>query len=45
LQTDGYNSSDGTAGLTATKVFLDGDGVTTNTVTIKDGLITAWTQV
>jgi len=42
LQTDGYNSSDGTAGLTATKVF--NDGAVVNTVTIKDGLITSWVQ-
>jgi hypothetical protein len=39
----GYQSSDGTAGLTATKVF--NDGAVVNTVTIKNGLITAWTQV
>ncbi len=38
-----YKSSDGTAGLTATKVF--NDGAVVNTVTIKDGLITDWTQV
>jgi hypothetical protein len=39
----GYQSSDGTAGLTATKVF--NDGAVVNTVTIKNGLITAWTQI
>jgi hypothetical protein len=39
----GFQSSDGTAGLTATKVF--NDGAVVNTVTIKDGLITAWTQI
>jgi len=38
-----YYSSDDTVGLTATKVF--NDGAVVNTVTIKDGIITAWTQV
>jgi hypothetical protein len=38
LQTDGYNSADGSAGITTT--FVDGDG---NTITIKNGLVTAKT--
>jgi hypothetical protein len=38
LQTDGYNSADGTAGISTT--FVDADG---NTITVKDGLITAKT--
>ena len=43
LTTLGYKSSDGSAGITVTKVFMD--GAVTNTVTIKDGIITGWTQV
>ena len=43
IQGTGYRSSDGTAGLGATKVF--NDGAVVNTVTIKNGLITAWAQV
>jgi len=43
VKATGYQSSDGTAGLTATKVF--NDGAVVNTVTIKNGLITSWTQV
>jgi len=44
-----YRSSDGTAGLTATRTFYaassSGGAVNVlNTVTIKDGIITAWTQ-
>ena len=44
-----YRSSDGTAGLTATRTFYaaSSSGGTVNvlnTVTIKDGIITAWTQ-
>lgn len=38
-----YYSSDDTVGLTASRVF--NDGAVVNTVTIKDGIITAWTQV
>jgi hypothetical protein len=38
LQTDGYNSADGTAGISTT--FVDAGG---NTITVKDGLITAKT--
>lgn len=43
IKAGGYKSSDGTSGLTATKVF--NDGAVVNTVTIKNGLITDWTQV
>lgn len=44
-----YRSSDGTAGLTATRTFYaassSGGAVNVlNTVTIKDGIITSWTQ-
>jgi hypothetical protein len=39
-----YNSSDGTAGISVTRTFLDGDGITLNTVTIRNGIITEWTQ-
>lgn len=44
-----YRSSDGTAGLTATRTFYaasSSGGATNvlNTVTIKDGIITSWTQ-
>jgi hypothetical protein len=39
-----YKSADGTAGLTETIVFNDSVTNETNTVTIKNGLITAWTQ-
>jgi hypothetical protein len=44
-----YKSSDGSAGITATKTFYaaSSSGGTVNvlnTVTIKDGIITAWTQ-
>lgn len=44
-----YQSSDGTAGLTATRTFYaassSGGAVNVlNTVTIKDGIITSWTQ-
>jgi hypothetical protein len=44
-----YRSSDGTAGLTATMTFYaasSSGGATNvlNTVTIKDGIITSWTQ-
>lgn len=44
-----YRSSDGSAGLTATRTFYaastSGGAVNVlNTVTIKDGIITAWTQ-
>jgi hypothetical protein len=42
LQTDGYNSSDGSAGMTDTRNFDDGDG-NAHAVTIKNGLITGWT--
>ena len=35
----GYKSSDGTAGMTGTKIFNDGEVV--NTVVIKNGLITS----
>lgn len=38
LQTDGYNAADGSAGISTT--FTDNDG---NTITVKDGLITAKT--
>jgi hypothetical protein len=38
LQTDGYNSADGSAGISTT--FIDNDG---NTITVKNGLITAKT--
>jgi hypothetical protein len=41
LQTDGYNSSDGTAGMTDTRSFNDADG-NAHAVTIKNGLITGW---
>jgi hypothetical protein len=37
----GYQSSDGTAGLTATKTWSD--SINDHSVTIKNGLITAWT--
>jgi hypothetical protein len=40
-----YKSADGTAGLTETIVFNDSVTNETNTVTIKNGLITAWTQI
>jgi hypothetical protein len=45
-----YRSSDGTAGLSATKTFYaaSSSGAIANilnTVTIKDGIITSWTQV
>jgi hypothetical protein len=44
-----YRSSDGSAGLTATRTFYaasSSGGATNvlNTVTIKDGIITSWTQ-
>jgi len=39
----GFQSSDGSAGLTATRIF--NDGAVVNTVTIKNGLITDWTQI
>ena len=42
LQTDGYNSSDGSTGITTTKSWIDNGG-NTHDVTVKDGLITAWT--
>ncbi len=42
LQTDGYNSSDGSTGITTTKSWVDNGG-NTHDVTVKDGLITAWT--
>ena len=42
LQTDGYNSSDGSTGITTTKSWIDNGGNTYD-VTVKDGLITAWT--
>lgn len=47
--TSKYRSSDGTAGLTATRAFYaassSGGAVNVlNTVTIKDGIITAWSQ-
>jgi len=38
-----YLSLNGSAGLTATRTVLDG-GATERTVTIKNGLITAWTS-
>ena len=42
-----FKSSDGTAGMTATKTIYarnsDNTAAATHTVTIKDGLITAWT--
>jgi len=41
----GIMSSDGSPGMSDTRVFLDGDGLTINTVIIKNGLITSWTQV
>jgi hypothetical protein len=44
-----YKSSDGTSGLTATKTFYTaatwlGLVSVLNTVVIKDGIITSWTQ-
>lgn len=42
LQTDGYKSSDGSAGITQSVAILDGDGTTTHTLTFKDGLLTAY---
>jgi hypothetical protein len=39
IQTDGYNSADGTAGITTT--FVDGGG---NTIGVKDGLIVSKTS-
>jgi hypothetical protein len=43
LQADGgYKSADGTAGMTDTRSWDDADG-NTHAVTIKNGLITAWT--
>jgi hypothetical protein len=44
VQADGFKSSDGSAGITTTKTWEDGSA-DTHTVTIKDGLITAWTIV
>jgi len=44
IRTSGYLSSDGTAGLSVTRVFTDLSSII-NTVTIKNGLITEWTQV
>jgi len=42
LQTDGYNSADGSAGITQSVAILDGDGTTTHTLTFKNGLLTAY---
>jgi hypothetical protein len=48
VRATGYKSSDGTAGLSDTKTFYspnsNGTVLYLNTVTIKNGLITAWTQ-
>lgn len=43
IQAGGYKSSDGTEGMTNTITFTDKDSKV-NTITIKNGLITAWTQ-
>jgi hypothetical protein len=43
IKATGYKSSDGTAGMSDTIIFEERDG-TRNTVTIKDGLITAWSK-
>lgn len=40
--TSGYKASDGSAGITQTVAILDGDTVTTHTLTFKDGLLTAY---
>lgn len=44
LQTDGYNSSDGTAGATADVATLAPDGTTTRTLHFKNGLYTGYTD-
>jgi len=44
LQTDGYNSADGTAGATADVATLAPDGTTTRTLHFKNGLYTGYTD-
>jgi hypothetical protein len=40
-----YKSSDGSTGITQTIIFNDGVTLEVNTVTIKNGIITGWTQI
>jgi len=42
---NGYESSDGTTAITQDVEILDGDGVSTHTLTFKDGLLTAYSKV
>lgn len=44
MKAGGYQSADGTAGMTGTVTFTDNDSYA-HTVTIKNGLITAWTKI
>ncbi len=44
LQTDGYNSADGTSGATADVATLAPDGTTTRTLHFKNGLYTGYTD-
>lgn len=45
LLQDKYKSFDGTDGLTASRSFTTNGGTQSHTVTIKNGLITAWDVV
>lgn len=40
--TAAYKSSDASSGITQSVVILDGDGVTTHTLTFKDGLLVTY---